>query len=101
MCSGHIEYAFVGWTTTDELDIAVDLPGHVFAMVTKDVVRIGDWIDDPNGSGQQFRHWGQRVCLSEDIYIGQPYNEVAMMFTTVNGTGFKEWEDGRQEPVNP
>jgi hypothetical protein len=94
-------YAFVGWTTTDELGIGFDRPGHVFAMVTRDVIPIGSWIDDPNGSGQKFRWWGQRVCLSEDIYIGRPFNTVPITFHAINGTGFREWEDGRHEPGDP
>jgi hypothetical protein len=101
MCSGDVEYVFVGWTTTDELKLPYERPGHVFAMVTKDVIPIGSWIDDPNGSGQKFRGWGRRVCLSEDIYIGQAYNVVPIEFGTVNGTGFKAWEDGRHEPFDP
>lgn len=101
MCPGDVGYAFVGWTTTDKLNIPFDRPGHVFAMVTKNVIPIGDWIDDPNGSGQKFRGWGQRVCLSEDIYIGQPFNVVPIEYAAVNGTAFKEWEDGRHEPDPP
>ena len=100
-CAGDVEYSFVGWTTTAELNIGFERPGHVFAMVTKDVIPIGDWIEDPNGSGQQFRWWGQRVCLSEDIYVGQAFNEVPIGFDAVNGTGFKEWEDGRHQPGDP
>jgi hypothetical protein len=101
MCAGDVEYAFVGWTTTEELDMGFERPGHVLAMVTADVIPIGDWIDDPNGSGQQFRWWGRRVCLSEDIYVGQAFNEVPISSDAVNGTGFQEWEDGRHEPGDP
>ena len=101
MCAGDVEYSFVGWTTTAELNMGFERPGHVFAMVTRDVIPIGDWIEDPNGSGQQFRWWGQRVCLSEDIYVGQAFNEVPFGFDAANGTGFKEWEDGRHEPGDP
>jgi hypothetical protein len=101
MCEGDDEYAFIGWTTTDDLGLGFDRRGHVFAMVTKHVIPIGDWINDPNGSGQKFRWWGQRVCLSEDIYIGQPYNNVPITYDAINGTGFREWEDGRREPGDP
>jgi hypothetical protein len=101
MCAGDVEYAFVGWTTTKELNMGFERPGHVFAMVTKDVIPIGSWIDDPNGSGQQFRWWGQRVCVARDIEIGQPFNQVIMEFDAVHGTGFREWEDGRHEPGDP
>jgi hypothetical protein len=100
-CSGDVDYAFVGWTTTEDLNIGFDREGHVFAMVTADVIPIGEWVDDPNGSGQMFRWWGQRVCLSEDYNIGQPFNSVPLTFAAINGTGFKEWEDGRHEPGDP
>jgi hypothetical protein len=100
-CPGDVDYAFVGWTTTDALNIGTHFDGYVFAMVTADVIPIGEWIDDPNGSGQTFRWWGQRVCYSEDYHIGGPSNDVIMSFTAVDGTGFKEWEDGRQEPGDP
>jgi hypothetical protein len=41
------------------------------------------------------------VCLSEDIYIGRPFNTVPITFHAINGTGFREWEDGRHEPGDP
>ena len=94
LCAGDVAYAFMGWITTDDLDISFDRPGHVYAMVTKDIIPIGNWIDDPDGSGQKFRWWGQRVCLSEDSYIGEPFNSVPITFDAINGTGFREWEDG-------
>ena len=101
MCRGDDEYAFIGWTTTDQLGTRFDRPGHVFAMVTKDPVPITDWIGDPSGSRQRFRWWAQRICLSEDVYIGQPFNSVPITFDTITGSGFREWEDGRREPGDP
>ena len=74
-------------------------------MVTKDVIPISDWSghasDDPNDSPEGFRWWGQRVCLSQDIYIGQPFDHVPIEFDVIDGTGFKEWADGRREPGDP
>jgi hypothetical protein len=51
--------------------------------------------------GLTFRWWGQRVCYARDFHIGKPPNDLAMSYTVVNGTGFKEWEDGRHEPGDP
>jgi hypothetical protein len=39
--------------------------------------------------------------VARDIEIGQPFNQVIMEFDAVNGTGFREWEDGRHEPGDP
>jgi hypothetical protein len=99
-CPGDTSYAFVGWTTTADLNIGFEREGHVFVMVTANVIPIGEWIDDPNGSGHRFRIWGQRVCMSEDLNIGEPFDAVSMEFASVNGTEFKEWDDGRREPVD-
>ena len=98
-CSGDIPYSFVGWTTTQELRIQFDRPGHVWAMVTRDVVKLteGDWQDDPNGSGHQFQIWGQRVCLAEE----DPHNPgpaTTMEFAAVDGTTYVLWDDGLKTP---
>jgi hypothetical protein len=99
MCAGDVDYSFVGWTTTADLHIQFERPGHVYAMVTK-VMPIGDWINDPMGSGQKFRWWGQKVCLTPDSEIGNGFNSL-IEYGSVRGTGFKEWEDGRHEPGDP
>jgi hypothetical protein len=98
-CSGDIPYSFVGWTTTQELHIQYDRPGHVWAMVTRDVIKLteGGWLDDPNGSGHQFQIWGQRVCLAEE----DPHNPgpaTTMEFAWVEGTVYVLWDDGLRTP---
>ena len=100
LCAGDVEYEFIGWTTTDQLGIDIRYDGHIFAMVTQDVLRLNDWTDDPAGSGERYRAWGQRICYSEDAYIGQEFNVVPMGFALVEGTGFREWEDGRRESMD-
>ena len=72
-CAGDVAYSFAGWTTTDELGIDFSRPGHVYAMITADPI--------PLGGGQL----GRRICLSEDIYIGSPFDEVPITFAVVPG----------------
>lgn len=99
-CVVDVDYSFIGWTTTDELKLALHHEGHVFAMVTKDPMPFGGWTDDTKGSGQKVRSWGQMVCYSEDWYIGDTFNEVPVAFGVVLGTEFREFEDGRREPMS-
>lgn len=91
-CSGDVEYSLVGWTTLDELGLDYGPEGPVYAMVTKDVIPMGDWVEGPYGPGEGFRWWGQRICWAQE---GQPG---MMSFGHVPGTSFKEWRDGRHEP---
>ncbi|SRR6266540_2221874 len=100
-CSGDVDYSFIGWTTTDALNIGTHFDGYVFAMVTADVIPLGEWVDPPSAPGQTFRWWGQRVCYAEDFQIGEPPNDLIMSFAAVERTGFKEWEDGRHELGDP
>jgi hypothetical protein len=97
-CDGDVPYAFVGWTTTKDLNIEFDRPGHVFAMVTRDVVQLTDgWQEDGNGSGHRFQIWGQHVCLAEE----DPHNPGAatsMSFSSVMGTQYVLWDDGLRTP---
>jgi hypothetical protein len=63
-------------------------------MITRDVIPIGAWIDDPNGAAGKWRIWGQRVC------IAYPEEPGVMAFAEMPGTAFKEWSDGHHEPIN-
>ena len=97
-CDGDVPYSFVGWTTTDALNIEFERPGHVYAMVTRDVVQLTKgWQEDGNGSGHKFQIWGQHVCLAEE----DPHNPgpASMMeFSSVMGTQYVLWDDGRRTP---
>ena len=42
-CAGDVPYSFVGWTTPAELHSDLQGDGHVWAVVTRDVVLIGGW----------------------------------------------------------
>ena len=66
-----------------------------FIVITKDPMVIGDWIDDPNGSSHRFRTWGQRVCYGSDAEPG------FIGYTAMPGTSYREWDDGRHEPITP
>ncbi|HJP88459.1 MAG TPA: hypothetical protein VJ850_05430, partial [Candidatus Limnocylindrales bacterium] len=91
-CAGDVPYSFVGWTTTAELNMQFERPGHVFAMVTQDPVLLTEdgWADDPNGSGHRFQMWARKVCISVD---GD-----TMEFGWVNGTPYVLWDDGLRVP---
>jgi len=97
-CDGDVPYSFAGWTTTDALNIEFDRPGHVYAMVTRNVVQLTDgWQDDPNGSGHQFQIWGQHVCLAEED-PHQPGPATTMEFSSVTGSQYVLWDDGLKTP---
>lgn len=94
-CFGDVAYSFVGWTTTDALEVPLDRAGHVWAMVTADVVPLGGWSDDPvqdpSRKGHEFRWLGRGVCLAEEFEPGISYSHVT-------GTSFQEWDDGERTP---
>jgi hypothetical protein len=92
-CAGDVPYSFVGWTTADTLNIPMDFTGHAWAVVTKDVVSLGEWGVDPNLPGQHFNlPMGRRVCLGFDLDAGGG----GIAFSVVNGTAYRLWDDGRR-----
>jgi hypothetical protein len=95
-CSGNVDYAFVGWTTTDQLQLPFSREGHVWAMVTTKAVPLGEWIDDPEGSGHKFRWFGRRICIREE---GDPIG--ATTFGWVPGSTYQLWDDGRKVAGEP
>jgi hypothetical protein len=95
MCAGDIPYSFVGWTTMADLGIDIGGEGHIYAMVTRDVIALSGWIDDPNGSGGRFRSLGRQVCYAWE------WDEGAIGFVTLPGSGYREWDDGHREQVDP
>ena len=89
-------FSFVGWIASDELGLDRDVGADtVYAAITRDVIEIGSWIDDPAGSGERFRTMGQRVCFAAEWETG------SMGFASMPGTAYREWEDGRRTPVEP
>jgi len=84
--------SFRGWTTTDKLNIPFQREGTVYAMVTRDVIPIGNWYKNSGVGGHKTRWWAQGVCLSEEWAPG------GMEFAPVNGTSFLEVDDGRHLP---
>jgi len=92
-CAGDVPYSFVGWTTADTLNIPMDFQGHAWAVVTQDVVSLGEWGVDPNLPGRHFSlPMGRRVCLGFDIDAGGG----GITFSVVNGTAYRLWDDGRR-----
>jgi hypothetical protein len=86
-CYGGVPKSFIGWKLFSDLDIGIDGPGYVYAMVTRDVIPLGAWWRNPNYPGHKTRAWGQGVCYAID----------SGGFTngSVTGTGFLEIDDGR------
>ena len=76
-----------GWVLFNDLNIQVDGPGYVYAMVTRDVIPIGDWWDNPNYPGHRTRWWGRGVCYAVE--------KGSMGFGAVTGTTYLEVDDGR------
>jgi hypothetical protein len=95
-CAEGNPIEFEGWRTLRSLGIdSGDPDATAFIVITRDPIVIGDWIDDPNGSGHRFRTWGQRICYGtegEPGFIG---------YTAMPGTSYREWDDGRHEPITP
>jgi hypothetical protein len=94
LCDGDIAYSFVGWTTMEDLGIDLGGEGHIFAMVTRDVIAISDWVDDPAGSGHRFRAFARHVCYAWE------WEEGAVGYTNLPGSGYREWDDGHREPID-
>lgn len=95
-CEGNVPYSFTGWTTTAELELPYERPGHVYAMVTRDAVLLTEdgWQDDPNGSGHQYEIWGQKICIAEE----GPGHEGEMGFGSVPASTYVLWDDGVKVP---
>jgi hypothetical protein len=98
-CNGDVPYSFVGWTTPAELDSDLQGEGHVWAVVTGDVVLIGEWGESVDASGQLTGHfsrtWGRRVCT------GQLETGNGIRYGVILGTAFREWDDGRRTRDDP
>lgn len=95
-CAEGNPVEFEGWTTLRSLGIDIaDTDATAYIVITRDPMVIGDWIDDPNGSGHRFRTWGQRVCYGYDWEPG------SIGYTAMPGTSYREWDDGRHEPITP
>jgi hypothetical protein len=93
-CSEGNPVEFAGWKTFGELGIDLGDPNEIlYVVILREPIVIGDWIKDPAGSGQRFRTWGQRVCYAHE------WEEGAIGYTTLPRTAYREWEDGRREPI--
>jgi hypothetical protein len=91
-CAGDVPYSFIGWTTADTLNIPMDFQGHAWAVVTQDVVSLGEWGADPNVPDHFNLPMGRRVCLAFDIDAGGG----GMTMSVVDGTAYRLWDDGRR-----
>ena len=95
-CDGDVPYSFVGWATADTLNVPMDFQGHAWAVVTKDVVPLGEWNNDANTPGHFNLAMGRRVCLAFDIDAGSG----GMAYSVVNGTAYRLWDDGRTHELD-
>jgi hypothetical protein len=94
-CAGDGPYSFVGWMSGEELGLDRAVPTTPYVAITKNVIEIGDWIDDPNGSAGSFRTMGRRIC-----FAGQ-YGEGSISYAWVPGSAYQEWKDGHRVPLVP
>jgi hypothetical protein len=98
-CNGDVPYSFVGWTTPAELQSDLQGEGHIWAVVTRDVVLIGDWLEGVDAAGQLTGHfsrtWGRRVCTGQ-LQMGN-----GIRYGVILGTAFREWDDGRRTRDDP
>jgi hypothetical protein len=87
--------SFTGWATAAELHLESHLPsnGYGYAMVTRDVIPIQGWWDNPTYPGHLSRWWGHAVCFARAPYIPKFY-----MGTVDDGATFVEVDDGRRIP---
>ncbi|MGH2407465.1 MAG: hypothetical protein ACRDF7_05205 [Candidatus Limnocylindrales bacterium] len=98
-CFAGLPKSFIGWAKVGDLGISLekgwDPNEYVFAMVTRDLVAIGDptvqgedtWHADPAYPGHQVRWWGRQACFTQEagtIYGG-----------TIAGSTYLEVDDGR------
>lgn len=89
-CAGDVPYSFVGWATTDTLHSTLSYEGHVWAVVTRDVVPMGLWGELPDSPGHFNLPMGRRVCVGLDL------DPTGMSLGVVLGTGYRQWDDGRR-----
>jgi hypothetical protein len=94
-CAGAGPYSFVGWISREELGIDWAASETVFAAITREVIEIGDWIDDPGGSGQSFHTMGRRICFAAE------WEQGSIAFAWVPGSAYREWKDGHRTPLTP
>jgi hypothetical protein len=99
-CFEEAPKSFEGWRKLSDLGISIKAgwdPGtYVYAIVTRDVVPIGDptitgedtWHESPDYPGHKIRWWGQQVCLTEDPWT--------VYTASIIGTTYIEVDDGRR-----
>ncbi len=86
-CYRGVPKKFTGWILFNDLHIGREGPGYVYAMVTRDVIRIGKWRDNPRYPGHETRLRARGVCFAVD--------DSGMGFGQVVGTTYLEVDDGR------
>jgi hypothetical protein len=92
-CAEGHPIEFAGWSTLASLGIDIGASNEpAYIVITKEPIPIGDWYDDPN-DGTRYRLWGQRVCYAHE------WEEGAIGYTSMPGTQFREYPDGRHEPT--
>ncbi len=69
-CAGDVPYSFVGWTTADALDSSARFDGYAWAVVTADVVPLGDWYPDPNHPAISALPWAGASASGSRCFTG-------------------------------
>jgi hypothetical protein len=95
-CAGERPYSFVGWMSRADLGIdRGDVPATAYVAITRDVIEIGGWVDDPDGSNGRFRTMARRICFAGEDRPG------AIGYSWVPGSEYREWTDGHRSPMSP
>lgn len=89
-CAGTTPYSIEGWVKSADLGIDYALPEDVYAMVTRDAVPLGQWVEDSSGSAGKYRWWGRMICYARPGDVG------IVAYAHVPGSSYQEWGDGRK-----
>ena len=95
-CFGDVPLSFLGWTTTEELQMPYNREGHVWAAVTRDpVFLISDRWSTDSATHRRFRWMARRICFSEEN------QDPSLWYGMVPGSSYKAWEDGTRTYATP
>jgi hypothetical protein len=86
-------YSSAGWVRRSEIPFEFlgsgMLKDVVYVAIIEGDFPLGNWLEEPVGSGQRFRWWGTAACVADDNGIFP---------TWLPGTTYKLFEDGHRVP---
>jgi hypothetical protein len=89
-----------GWVRKSQIPFefvgSLMLKDVVYVAIIEGDFPLGDWREEPVGSGQRFRWWGTAACIADDNGMATPW---------LPGTTYKLFEDGHRvlggDPFDP